>query len=77
MAIIIHGVSNMTDDSKDTGESMLMPIVRHLVQFGAGVLVTQGFISADDLQGTVGAVLSMAAVAWGICKRRKVRICQM
>lgn len=57
-------------------ESIFMPIFRHLVQATGVTLVNVGFLNTDEVQSISGAVISLVAVAWGICKRRKVAVCQ-
>lgn len=58
-------------------ESVVMPFVRHAAQFAGASLVTSGVISANDVQGVVGGLVSIAAVAWGICRRKGFRICNL
>lgn len=52
-------------------ESILIPIIRHTLQFvGAGAV-----FSGDELNMIVGGIVSLIAVSWGICKRRGYSIC--
>jgi hypothetical protein len=57
-------------------ESVFMPIIRHVVQATGVTLVNYGIINTDDLQALTGIAISVIAVLWGICKRRKVEVCQ-
>lgn len=54
-----------------------MPIVRHAAQFAGASLVTSGVINASDAQGVVGGLVSLVALAWGICRRKGFRICNL
>lgn len=39
-------------------------LVRHLLSFGAGILVTKGVIDESALTEVVGAVMTMIAFGW-------------
>lgn len=45
--------------------------VRILLQFGAGLLVSNGFITADMQTGLVGALMSLAGIVWWAVWDRK------
>jgi len=56
-------------------ESLYMPIVRHVIQFAGAGLVTSGVMTAGDLQAVTGIVISIGALAWGMCKQKGFRLC--
>ena len=60
----------------DQTESVILPVLRHAMQAGGSVLATTGVINANDMESVVGILVSLAAVAWGICRRRGIRVCQ-
>ena len=60
----------------DQTESVILPVLRHAMQAGGSVLATTGVINANDMESVVGILVSLAAVAWGICRRRGIRACQ-
>jgi len=45
-------------------------VVRHLLTFGAGFLVAQGFLEAGDVEAVVGAVTLLLGVGWSIFDKR-------
>lgn len=57
-------------------DNMVMAIFRHLIQFAGGAVTSYGVMSADDVQVVSGAIISVATVAWAVCKRKNVKICQ-
>ena len=61
---------------EDQTESPIMPIVRHVMQAGGSILATSGVMTEDDVRGMVGILISLVAVAWGVCRRRGVKLCQ-
>lgn len=49
---------------------MIGGLVRHLLTFGGGFLVTNGTISDGDLQAVVGGVIAIGGVLWSIFTKR-------
>ena len=45
-------------------------LVRHLLTFGGGFLVTNGTITDGDLQAVVGGVIAIGGVLWSIFTKR-------
>ena len=45
-------------------------LVRHLLTFGGGFLVTNGTITDGDLQAVVGGVIAIGGVLWSIYTKR-------
>jgi hypothetical protein len=45
-------------------------LVRHLLTFGGGFLVTNGTITDTDLQAVVGGVIAIGGVLWSIFAKR-------
>jgi hypothetical protein len=52
-------------------ESIVYPVVRHILQFVGGGAIFTG----DELTMIAGVIASAGAVAWGICKRKGYRVC--
>ena len=46
-------------------------LVRHILSAAGGFLVAKGLVSADQLPEVVGAVITLAAAAWGIMAKKK------
>jgi|DEB19_MinimDraft_3_1074340.scaffolds.fasta_scaffold00156_5 hypothetical protein len=46
-------------------------IVRHVISFGAGFLVSGGYITADSVAGFVTAIMTVATVIWSIAAKKK------
>lgn len=49
---------------------MIGGLIRHLLTFGGGFLVTSGTISDGDLQAVVGGVIAIGGVLWSIFTKR-------
>ena len=45
-------------------------LVRHLLTFGGGFLVTNGTMTDGDLQAVVGGVIAIGGVLWSIFTKR-------
>ena len=45
-------------------------LVRHLLTFGGGFLVTNGTMSDGDLQAVVGGVIAIGGVLWSVFTKR-------
>jgi len=45
-------------------------LVRHLLTFGGGFLVTNGTMSDGDLQAVVGGVIAIGGVFWSVFTKR-------
>lgn len=54
----------------DLKESVL-GLVRHALTTLGGFLVAQGHLSASDVELTVGAIVTLAGVAWSVYAKRK------
>lgn len=46
-------------------------LVRHLLTFGGGFLVTNGTITNDELGLAVGAVITLGGIAWSVLSKKK------
>lgn len=57
-------------------ESLVQPILRHTMQAVGAYWVTSGAVAQSDVDVVIGALLSIAAVGWGICKRKGIKLCQ-
>ena len=51
--------------------SPLLGVLRHLLTFGGGYLVSGGVVSSTELEAGIGALISLAGVAWSIYEKRK------
>ena len=49
----------------------ILGLVRHLMTFGGGALVTDGYVTADDLNTAIGAVCSLIGIAWSMWRKYK------
>lgn len=49
-------------------------ILRHILTFGGGFVVAKGWIAADALPGIVGAIITIAGVAWGAVNKTSTAI---
>lgn len=46
-------------------------LVRHVLTFGGGFLVTSGTVSASELEMAVGAVVTLFGIVWSVVAKRK------
>lgn len=49
----------------------IMGVLRHILTFGGGFLVSAGALDAATLETAVGAIISLAGIAWSIFSKRK------
>jgi hypothetical protein len=52
--------------NKDT----ILGIVRHVLTFGGGILVTKGILDAPGLDTAIGAVITLVGAVWSILEKR-------
>lgn len=43
---------------------MITGLVRHILTFGGGYLVTSGIATADDVNAGVGAIVTLIGLVW-------------
>jgi hypothetical protein len=48
-------------------------VLRHLLTFGGGYLVSNGSVSASQLEAGIGAIITLGGVLWSIYEKRKAR----
>lgn len=48
---------------------MALSIVRHVLTAAGALLVSKGWVSADNLEVIIGALLTMAATGWGAAQK--------
>ena len=53
--------------------AMLIGLARHVLQLGAGVLVARGVLAESMVEGTVGALLTLATAASYVIGRLRAR----
>lgn len=46
-------------------------LIRHILSAAGGYLVAKGLVSADQMPEVVGAIITLAAAAWGIYSKQK------
>lgn len=51
-------------------KDMILGIVRHILTFGGGLLITKGIIDAGMLEQVIGAVITLAGAAWSIWAKK-------
>ena len=49
----------------------ILSFVRHILTFGGGFLVTNGTLSASDMETAVGAIITLGGIVWGIFDKRQ------
>lgn len=49
----------------------IMGLVRHVLTFGGGFLVSAGALDAATLEVAVGAIITLAGIAWSVIVKRK------
>ena len=49
----------------------VMGVLRHCLTFGGGLLVTRGTIDEASMLELVGAIVTIAGVAWSIAQKKK------
>lgn len=48
----------------------VMSLIRNVLQFGGGILVTKGIITEPDMLTAVGAIASLLGVVWSMITHR-------
>jgi len=48
----------------------ILGIVRHVLTFGGGFLVTSGSASSSEIEQGIGAVVTIIGVVWSILAKR-------
>jgi hypothetical protein len=59
---------NTKNGTKDT---VLNGIVRHILTAAGGALVAKGMIGEGELELVVGAIITLAGVAWSAIAKKK------
>lgn len=49
----------------------ILGFVRHVLTFGGGFLVSAGAMDAATLETAVGAIITLAGIAWSVFAKRK------
>lgn len=49
----------------------ILSFVRHILTFGGGFLVTNGTLTASDMETAVGAIITLGGIAWGVFEKRQ------
>lgn len=50
---------------------MVLGLVRHLLTFGGGLLVTKGVVDAGTVEAVVGAAITIGGAVWSVFDKRK------
>lgn len=51
----------------------ILSLVRNILQFGGGILVSKGLISEPDMLTVVGALASIAVVGWSMLTHKPAK----
>lgn len=49
---------------------MIKSLVRHLLTFGGGFMVSKGWLDAGSLETVIASVAALAGVAWGVFEKK-------
>lgn len=49
----------------------ILGIVRHVLTFGGGFLVTEGYISDSMLESGTGAIITLIGIIWSVIQKNK------
>lgn len=52
---------------------VIMGLVRHLLTFVGGILVSRGLIDAGVLEQAIGAVITLAGAAWSVVNKNQLK----
>jgi hypothetical protein len=52
-------------------KEIVLGFARHALTAGGGALATKGFIGASEVEGLVGAILTIVGVVWSVVAKRK------
>ena len=52
-------------------QALFLGLLRHVLQLGAGVLVTRGVLDGGSAEAMIGGGLSLASVGWYLVGKRK------
>ncbi len=52
---------------------MIIGLVRHVLTFGGGFLVTKGYVDTSGLEQAVGAIATLIGVAWSAWAKRATK----
>ena len=50
---------------------MIWGLLRHVLTFGGGFLVTNGWLTESDLETWVGALATVIGTLWSVWQKRK------
>lgn len=50
----------------------ILGVVRHILTFGGGLLVSRGTISEPTMLEGVGAIITLAGIVWSIRQKKKL-----
>jgi hypothetical protein len=50
---------------------MILGLVRHILTFGGGLLVTKGYLDEATAQQAVGAVITLGGIVWSALAKKK------
>jgi len=49
---------------------MVSGVIRHILTFGGGFLVTKGLVDDGTLQAAIGAIITLGGVAWSLFQKK-------
>lgn len=52
---------------------MILGLVRHVLTFAGGYLTTQGLATTDEVQGGIGAIVTLAGIVWSVIAKKNAK----
>ena len=51
-------------------EKQLLGVIRHILTFGGGVLMANGFMSEGMVSDVVGAIMTLIGAIWSVASKK-------
>ena len=64
-------VKVVTRGAQKTMQAAIMGVIRHILTTVGGGLVVSGALSGDELNQAIGAIVTLAGIAWSVISKRK------
>jgi hypothetical protein len=49
---------------------MILGLVRHILTFGGGYLISMGYLTEANVEAIIGALMTIVGVAWSIRQKQ-------
>jgi hypothetical protein len=49
----------------------VLAIVRHGLTFGGGIIVSNGYLTTDEVTGAIGAITTLVGLVWSFWRKWK------